>query len=399
MSYTHEFDEAAMWSDSPPADTLPRDVMAALLDDAEILRPEPVEPEQLEAPRNSPKLPEKRRFTILRPDDLRGLAPIRWRVKGVLPAAGLAAIYGPSASGKSFLAFDMAGAIADGEDWFGYRVNAAPVLYLPLEGEAGFRLRAAAWEIEHGRELPEGVALTMDEFKLTDPQDVRDLADAAGEMGAEPVIIIDTLNRAAPEADENSSADMGRILEGAKQLQRLTGGLVVLVHHTGKDATRGLRGHSSLFAALDGVIEVTRDGENRAWKVGKAKDGEDGKEHPFRLKIHNMGEDEDGDPVTSCAITRDTSAADIKRAKLPTGGNQKLVYGALGKLFKAPSVVHGKADAPPLRACIELDAAVLAGASAMTCAADRRTERARSAITGLVSRGVLACRDGWLWHP
>jgi hypothetical protein len=64
---------------------------------------------------------------------------------------------------------------------------------------------------------------------------------------------------------------MGEILEAAKRLQSLTGGLVVLVHHTGKDATKGLRGHSSLFAAMDAAVEVSRDGDRREWKVAKAR--------------------------------------------------------------------------------------------------------------------------------
>jgi putative DNA primase/helicase len=65
-------------------------------------------------------------------------------------------------------------------------------------------------------------------------------------------------------------------------------------------------------------------------------------------------------------------------------------------MFKASQVL-GIAGAPPQRPCIELEAAVTAGAAHMTCTTDRRATRAREAITGLVSRGVLACCDGWVW--
>lgn len=54
MSYSNRFDEAGMWDDAPPADTIPHDVMAALLDEAEILRPEPVEPEPVSLPEPAP---------------------------------------------------------------------------------------------------------------------------------------------------------------------------------------------------------------------------------------------------------------------------------------------------------------------------------------------------------
>ncbi|NDP40150.1 MAG: AAA family ATPase [Rhodoferax sp.] len=344
----------------------------------------------LEAATNPPK-PEPR-YKLLSAGDLRDLPPLAWRVRGVLPAAGLAALFGPSGCGKTFLAIDMAAAIAAGQSWFGCRIEAAQVVYAALEGEGGFKLRAQAWETHQGRDLPDGLQLMMQPFKLTDPRDVSDLA-AVVPAGA--VVFIDTLNRAAPLADENSSKDMGEILEGAKRLQRLTGGLVVLVHHTGKNAAAGLRGHSSLFAACDAAVEVLRDGDRREWKVAKCKDGVDGDAHPFKLNIETLGLDEYGDPVTSCVVLRDTNAHDVQRVKLPQGGNQRLVYEGIRVLFKDGAT--GKPGAPPLRPCIQLEAAVTAGAGRLTCATDRRATRTREAITGLVSRGVLGLNEGWLW--
>jgi putative DNA primase/helicase len=350
------------------------DVLVALLESA------------TEPPKPAP------RYKLLGADELRDLPPLAWRVRGVLPAVGLAALYGPSASGKSFLAFDMAAAIAEGCRWFDSRVEAAPVVYAALEGEAGFKLRAQAWEVSRGRSLPAALRMMLQPFKLTEPQDVADLA-AVVPAGA--VVMVDTLNRAAPTADENSSRDMGEILEAAKTLQAATGGLVVMVHHTGKNAAAGLRGHSSLFAAMDAAIEVSRDGDRREWKVAKAKDGQDGDAHPFKLRIEPMGEDAQGEPLTSCVVVRDTEAQDVRSVKLPQGGNQKLVLEALRPLFKDGRT--GRPGAPPLRPCIELEAAVMAGASKLTCPTDRRATRTREAISGLVSRGVLGLNEGWLW--
>jgi hypothetical protein len=332
------------------------------------------------------------RYKLLTAADLRDLPPLAWRVKGVLPAVGLAALYGPSASGKSFLTFDMAASIAEGQSWFDCRIEAAPVVYAALEGEAGFKLRAQAWEVSRGRNLPGGLHLMMQPFKLTEPQDVQDLA-AVVPAGA--VVFLDTLNRAAPTADENSSKDMGEILQAAKTLQTITGGLVVLVHHTGKDATRGLRGHSSLLAAMDAAVEVSRDGGRREWKVAKSKDGADGDAHPFKLHIETLGVDEHGGPVTSCVVMADHTERDVKRVKVPQGGNQSLVYSAIQGMFK--DGISGKPGAPPLRPCIELEAAVIRGAGSLPCPTDKRTSRTRQAINGLVSRGVLGLNEGYLW--
>ena len=350
------------------------DVLAALLEAAQ----EPPKPEP--------------RYKLLTADQLRDLPPLAWRVRGVLPAVGLAALYGPSASGKSFLAFDLAAAIAEGSPWFDCRVEAAPVVYAALEGEAGFKLRAQAWEASRGRALPDGLRLMLQSFKLTEAQDVIDLADV---VPAGAVVVLDTLNHAAPTADENASKDMGEVLEAAKLLQMLTRGLVLLVHHTGKDSARGLRGHSSLFAAMDAAIEVSRDGDRREWKVAKSKDGQDGEAHPFKLHVEVLGTEPTGDEITSCVVMRDTAAQDVRTVKLPQGGNQRLVLDALRPLFKDGRI--GKTGAPPLRPCIALDAALSAGAAKLTCPTDKRTSRARDAVTGLVARGVLGLHEGWLW--
>ena len=350
------------------------DVLACLLENAQ----EPAKPTP--------------RYKLLSAADLRDLPPLAWRVRGVLPAVGLAALYGPSASGKSFLAFDMAAAIAEGQRWFDCRVESAPVVYAALEGEAGFKLRAQAWEVSRGRALSVGLRMMLQPFKLTDSLDVADLA-AVVPAGA--VVVLDTLNRAAPTADENSSRDMGEILEAAKRLQSTTGGLVVLVHHTGKNAAAGLRGHSSLFAAMDAAIEVSREGDGREWRVAKSKDGQDGEAHPFKLAVEVLGAEETGEAITSCVVMRDTSAQNVRAVKLPQGGNQRVILDALRPMFKDGTT--GKPGAPPLRPCIELEAAVSAGAAKLTCQTDRRATRTREAITGLVARGVLGCNEGWLW--
>ena len=343
---------------------------------------------------SEPPKPEPR-FKLLGGADVLTQPPPVWRVRGVLPAQGLASVYGASASGKSFLVLDLAAAIAAGRDWFGYRVKPCPVVLVCLEGTAGVRLRVAAWERYHGRALPAGLRLVLQPFKLTEPQDVQDMAAAVLTVGDGAVTFIDTLNASAPGIDENASRDMGTVIEAAKTLQGLTGGLVAAVHHSGKDATKGLRGHSSLFAALDAAIEVTRDGDRKEWKLAKAKDGADGEAHPFRLEVVQLAPDEDGEPVSSCVVRRDTALDDIRAVKLPQGGNQKLVLDALRPLFRTGAI--GKPGAPPMRPCIALEAAISAAAAGLTCATDRRAERTREAITGLVARGVLGCWEGWLW--
>ncbi|PKO86016.1 MAG: hypothetical protein CVU18_17115 [Betaproteobacteria bacterium HGW-Betaproteobacteria-12] len=266
--------------------------------------------------------------------------PMQYLIKGVAPAQGLLVIYGPSGSAKSFLSIAAAAAIGEGSSFFGYAATPAPVLYVGLEGEAGVRGRVLAWERHHGRPMPDNVRFSLEPFQLTDAQDVADLAEICPPGCA---VIIDTLNRAAPGLDENSSKDMGRVIDGAKTLQRKIAGLVILVAHSGKDSTRGLRGHSSLFAALDAAILVSRgDGGARRWKLDKAKDGKDGEEHGFRLTVVELGTDADGDTVSSCVIEPDSGAT--RQFARPLKGNRQLAFTALENAARASGILNERGE-------------------------------------------------------
>lgn len=139
------------------------------------------------------------RFRVLAGGDVLNMPPLQWLVRGVIPAQGLACIFGPSGSGKSFLSLDMAAAIAEGWDrWFGLRVTAAPSVYVALEGEFGFRQRVMAWQTHRGRDIPAGLRFIMQPLDLRSAEDRAALADAVTASGsAGGLLIIDTLNRAS----------------------------------------------------------------------------------------------------------------------------------------------------------------------------------------------------------
>lgn len=248
------------------------------------------------------------RFQLQSAQDFLSAPPLRWLVKGVLPQDGVAAMYGPSGSGKSFLAIDLAVAAASDEitEWFGRKIDTVPVAYLALEGARGVGKRLKAWQIANQKAFPDRLKFIDAHFDMTGKSnDVADLSTVLNNAGMRGgLIVIDTLSRAAPGMDENSSQEMSALIAKAAQLQRNTGGLVLLVHHTGKDGTKGLRGHSSLYAALDAAIEVQRDqeGGGRSWSIAKSKDDADGGYVPFDLGILQVGMDEDDAPITSCVV-------------------------------------------------------------------------------------------------
>ena len=248
-----------------------------------------------------------------------------WVIKGVLPQAGLAVIYGASGSGKSFAVLDMAFAIARGTEWRSRKVKQGRVAYIAAEGADGFRKRLAAYAITHQVDLEQVPMTVLDgapNLMLLD--DAKDLAVGVLLSGGASVIVVDTLAQTTPGANENAGEDMGKALGHCKRLHELTGALVVLIHHSGKDATKGARGWSGLRAAADAEIEVLRnDAGGRSLRLSKNKDGEDGLEWGFQLDIVELGIDEDMDPITSCVV----SEAEITavRALRVLGPNEEVV--------------------------------------------------------------------------
>lgn len=342
--------------------------------------------------------PDRLRFRLLDRAAIMAIPPIEWRVKGLLPASGIAAIFGPSGSGKSFLAMDLAASIALGQDWFGHRTTQCAVTYVMLEAEAGLRNRIEAWEMHNGSPLPAGFRALVQPVSLADEQDVEDLAAILPKCG---VSIIDTLNRAAPGMDENSSQDMGRILAAMKRIQEVAGGLVLVVHHTGKDASKGMRGHSSLHAALDGAIQTERTANSRHWIAAKVKDGEDGKVVAFQLHRMVLGADADGDEISSCAVGPDKST--IFRAPEPSGKNQKVALSTIRRLLSA-SLSLGQAGSDPHTKCLKVEAAVVGVAATLTTTLpNKRNNEARRLVGALTKGGYLQSAidtggDAWLWQ-
>lgn len=262
----------------------------------------------------------ERHFRLLLDGDLERQPPLRWLVKRVIPDAGIGAIYGNSGTFKSFLTLDAMAHIANGWEWFGYRVKQAPTVYVPFEGQGGVPSRVKAWRLAQAARLnpdmlmsvvpPDDVrsniAVIMDPINLREKADRDTLVATLTENGwAGGVLCIDTLAHASAGLDENSSA-MAEMISIFRELQLRLGGVILLIHHSGKDASRGMRGWSGLHAAMDFVIECQRDKENAAltaeFVLTKVKDGTSGVRTKFLLQAVQIGIDEDGDYMSSLVV-------------------------------------------------------------------------------------------------
>ncbi|EKU26058.1 AAA family ATPase [Xanthomonas graminis] len=235
---------------------------------------------------------ERSRWNFLSLDDVEALPSPKWLVPGVLTEGSLAAIYGAPESGKSFLAVDMSMAVASGIDWHGRQVERGGVLYIAAEGAPGLGKRFRAWKMDRcaqGRRFD--LHLMRDDLNLAAEKDrgARAFAQAvADELGPLRLVVIDTLNQTAAGADENSAKDMGRYIASMKLLRNATGAAVVVVHHSGKDLGKGMRGSSALLGAMDTTVEVERASDGRSIKVAVKKQKDAERESPMRFNMEKV---------------------------------------------------------------------------------------------------------------
>lgn len=253
-----------------------------------------------------------------------------WLIKNLILARAFGIMYGAPGCGKSFLTTDMclhAAAMAAGlvpGDWFGYRCRPFGVVYVVAEGRDDFEIRLHAWRADHGMSddamLPFVFLPTSIDMRSSGADTVRLAQEVAGisELMRERcgvgvgLVVIDTVARALAGGNENASEVMGAFVINCAKLPDATGAAVLGIHHGGKEAGRGPRGHEALHGAADFEIEVTGATEDtpNLWTVRKLKAGPGGATHRFRLRQTPVGEDADGDPVTSCIVVdqRQTAA-------------------------------------------------------------------------------------------
>jgi len=269
-------------------------------------------------------------FPITRSDAVTGSDETLDFVESLLTEGGASVVYGPSNCGKSFWAFDLAACVATGRHFRAeMEVAQGAVVYVALEGRHGTRNRVEAMRRE-GR-LPDGSPfyLCFSPVSLLEAGHSKQLAEsvkaAAGQSDLPcRLVIIDTLARAMAGGDENGGKDMTRAVESMDAVRYATGAHVMLVHHCGKDEAKGARGHSSLRAAVDTEIELSRpDGEKiTTVRVTKQRDLEIGEAMPFSLNVIELGINQRGKPITSCIVHHEDSVM----AVMKKGGGRNKSY-------------------------------------------------------------------------
>lgn len=328
----------------------------------------------------------RRRFEAVPATEFSVCNPTEWLIKKWLPDAELVLIYGAPGSGKSFLALDMVSSIALGIRWNGHSVRQKRVVYICAEGAAGFKKRISAYEQRFNVQLGENLHIIADQPDLLHGRDLDELTVELLKVHPD-VIVIDTLAQVMPGGDENSSVDMGKVLDQCRNIQRTTQAMIILVHHAGKDASRGPRGWSGISAAADAIIEVSRGPIHNQAKTAKMKDDEDDLVYSFNLTRHVLGMDEEGDAISSCTVTTvpTTSAAPASRIA-PKGSIQKAVYRAAHELTERRKQVEVAKIITKAVESVSHDP----GLDLAKPRRDQRRANAKRALDALIEMGLLS---------
>ncbi|MEU3093398.1 AAA family ATPase [Streptomyces sp. NPDC006967] len=206
-------------------------------------------------------------------------------IDGVLFLDSLAWLYGKPGSGKSFVALDWAGCIANGMPWQLREVSRGSVLYLVAEGVSGIRKRVRAWEEAFHAPMKDVTFLPV-AVQLLHGTDRQALLALVGEMKP-ALVVVDTQARVTVGADENSNGEMSKVVDAADQIRQASGACVLMVHHSGKNGL-DLRGASAFEGAATSIIKVGKDKGQWVDVISdKQKDVEDFQ--PIRLCMTPMG--------------------------------------------------------------------------------------------------------------
>lgn len=283
----------------------------------------------------------------------------RYLVKGWLDRGASSVLYAESNAGKTFFALDLAAHVAAGQDWHGHRVPSGekwsgPVLYIASEGGLGIRNRIEAMRRERPDLDTDNLILLPTGLDLCTSDDSQWLVEAIATMPRRPsLIIIDTLARSMGNGDENTAKDMGQFIRSIDQLRSETGAHVMVIHHSGKDASKGARGSGSLRAAVDTEIEIVRDGNIVMAEARKQRDMPCDGVFAFSLKPVFLGHDEDGDSVTSAVVTPCEPVT--RKSKVKLTGTDKIGLQALSDALAHHGEIKRGDMFPGNRQCVSLE--------------------------------------------
>jgi hypothetical protein len=214
----------------------------------------------------------------------------RWLVDELFTSASVGLLGGPPKAFKTFVAVELALAVATGTKAFGrFAVpDPGPVLFFGAEDPPpDLRIRFDGVARAHRLDLAKVPLLLLDiaQLRLDDAGHLDRLRRTVA-LHKPRLLVLDPFVRLVAGLDENSAREVSAVLGSLRTLQREFDVTILLVHHMRKSPAahpaQQLRGSGDFSAWLDSGLYLTRHGDDRVLVV----------EHrsarapaPFRLRL------------------------------------------------------------------------------------------------------------------
>jgi hypothetical protein len=196
--------------------------------------------------------------------------------------------------------------------------------------------------------------------------------------------------------NENSPEDMGAYIANCDKIREATGAHVLVIHHSPKHNNNTPRGHSSLFGAVDVLIRIEKRQTGNVATVEASKDDEDGWEIGFSLKVVDVGFDEDGGKITSCAVVIGEEAP--AKIEKPLTGNKALAREALiNTLGRHGQLSSGYSDIADGTRCTPVELWRIEFYAIKEGNLEAKQRAFNRALSGLRDMKYLDLRDDFVW--
>jgi len=234
-------------------------------------------------------------FPLLTIGEIISRPPPTFLIARHIPDVSVGFLYSRPGAGKSFLAIDIGLHVAHGlTDWYGDAVTAqddAVVIYIAAEGAFDLGNRIRAWHQAKGLAFTTRFLVIERTIEFMKAEDVEKLVRTVRAAGVEPaLVVVDTVSRAMPGADENLQKDMTLFVKACDRVRDEFSCAVLGVHHAGKSGD--MRGSTVLRGAGDYVFRLERKERSPIGLLTceKQKAAEDGWEEPYRFDVVDLGD-------------------------------------------------------------------------------------------------------------
>ena len=217
-------------------------------------------------------------------DAYRDRPPTEYIVAGTFATESLTVVYGAPGTMKSMLMADMICHVAGGIPWLpgfdaGVEVLESPVLWLDFDNgtrRTDGRFDAIGRALGLLEDAPVNyLSMPTPSLNANDVDALQILVDTVRDTAAR-LVVVDNLGLITGEVEENS-ASMATIMGNLRHVAELTKAGIVLIHHQRKGGAGAgrpgdaLRGHSSIEAAVDLALHITREPNSNRISIRSTK--------------------------------------------------------------------------------------------------------------------------------